>query len=117
LSEAASQRASIRGNGATLNPTEVLACALGKELAATYRRAFSGREPRHTEVIAEAARLGYANPADFADQAPNGASQPTSMSADLGDPVRLPRSCAANLKPVSGPGLRRIRGLWSNITS
>ena len=40
-----------------LNPTEVLARALGKELAATYRRAFSGREPRYTEVIAEAARL------------------------------------------------------------
>jgi hypothetical protein len=48
----------------------VLARALGKDLAATYRRAFSGRAPRHTEVIAEAARLGYANPADFADQYP-----------------------------------------------
>ena len=40
-----------------LNPTEVLARALGKELAAAYRHAFSGREPRYTEVIAEAARL------------------------------------------------------------
>jgi hypothetical protein len=40
-----------------LNPTEVLARALGKKLAATYRRAFSGREPRYTEVISEAARL------------------------------------------------------------
>ena len=40
-----------------LNPTEVLARALGKDLAATYRRAFSGREPGYAEVIAEAARL------------------------------------------------------------
>jgi hypothetical protein len=40
-----------------LNPTEVLADALSKELAAVYTRAFSGREPRYTEVIAEAARL------------------------------------------------------------
>ena len=40
-----------------LNPTEVMARALGKELAATYRRAFSGREPGYAEVIAEAARL------------------------------------------------------------
>jgi mRNA interferase RelE/StbE len=40
-----------------LNPTELLADALGNELAAAYRRAFSGREPHHTEVIAEAAKL------------------------------------------------------------
>jgi hypothetical protein len=40
-----------------LNPTELLADALGNELAAAYSRAFSGREPRHTEVIAEAAKL------------------------------------------------------------
>ena len=40
-----------------LNPTEVLADALGNQLAAAYRRAFSGREPRYTEVIAEAAKL------------------------------------------------------------
>jgi hypothetical protein len=54
---AASDGPSIKGDGAMLNPTEVLARALGKKLAATYRRAFSGREPRYTEVIAEAARL------------------------------------------------------------
>ena len=40
-----------------LNPTEVLADALGDRLAANYARAFSGREPRYTEMIAEAARL------------------------------------------------------------
>jgi hypothetical protein len=40
-----------------LNPTEVLAEALGARLAENYRRAFSGREPRYTEPIAEAARL------------------------------------------------------------
>ena len=40
-----------------LNPTEVLADALGNKLAAAYARAFSGREPRYTEVIAEATRL------------------------------------------------------------
>jgi hypothetical protein len=40
-----------------LNPTEVLADALGDRLAANYARAFSGREPRYTELIAEAARL------------------------------------------------------------
>jgi hypothetical protein len=40
-----------------LNPTELLADALGKQLAAAYTRAFSAREPRYTEVIAEAAKL------------------------------------------------------------
>src|SRR5262245_29927812 len=40
-----------------LNPTELLADALGKQLAAAYARAFAGREPRYSEVIAEAARL------------------------------------------------------------
>jgi hypothetical protein len=40
-----------------LNPTELLADALGKQLAAAYIRAFSAREPRYTELIAEAAKL------------------------------------------------------------
>lgn len=40
-----------------LNATELLAEALGAQLASAYARAFSGREPRYTEVIAEAARL------------------------------------------------------------
>ena len=40
-----------------LNSIEVLADALGNQLAAAYTRAFSGREPRYTELIAEAARL------------------------------------------------------------
>ena len=40
-----------------LNSTEVLADALGDRLAVCYARAFSGREPRYTEMIAEAARL------------------------------------------------------------
>src|SRR5262245_56594507 len=40
-----------------VDPTEVLAEALGNRLAENYRRAFSGREPRYTEPIAEAARL------------------------------------------------------------
>ena len=31
--------------------------ALGNQLAVAYTRAFSGREPRYTELIAEAARL------------------------------------------------------------
>jgi hypothetical protein len=39
------------------NATEVIADALGDRLAAAYTRAFSGREPRYTETIAEAARL------------------------------------------------------------
>jgi hypothetical protein len=43
--------------GIMLNPTGVLADALGDWLAACYARAFSGREPRYTEMIAEAARL------------------------------------------------------------
>jgi hypothetical protein len=38
-----------------LNPIEVLADALGNHLAVAYTRAFSGREPRYTAVIAEAA--------------------------------------------------------------
>src|SRR5215211_7695156 len=46
-----------QGGEVMLNPTEILADALGKELAAAYTRAFSGREPRYTEIIAEAARL------------------------------------------------------------
>ena len=40
-----------------LNATEVLAEALGAQLAENYRRNFGSREPRYTEVIAEAARL------------------------------------------------------------
>jgi len=40
-----------------LNPTELLADALGNHLAAAYERAFSGGQPRYTEPIAEAARL------------------------------------------------------------
>jgi hypothetical protein len=40
-----------------LNPTELLADALGNKLAASYARAFSGREPRYTDIIAESARL------------------------------------------------------------
>src|SRR5262245_9115832 len=40
-----------------VDPTEVLAEALGSRLSENYRRAFSGREPRYTEPIAEAARL------------------------------------------------------------
>ena len=38
-----------------LNPTEVLADALSDRLAANYARAFSGREPRYIEMIAEVA--------------------------------------------------------------
>jgi hypothetical protein len=40
-----------------LNPVEVLADALGNELAAHFRRAYSGREQRYGEVIGEGARL------------------------------------------------------------
>ena len=40
-----------------LNPTELLADALGNRLAAAYGRAFSDGQPRYTETIAEAARL------------------------------------------------------------
>src|SRR4051812_50143825 len=40
-----------------LNPTELLAEALGERLASIYMRAFSRREPRYAEVIAEAAKL------------------------------------------------------------
>ena len=40
-----------------LNPTELLADALGNHLAAAYGRAFSDGQPRYTEAIAEAARL------------------------------------------------------------
>ena len=40
-----------------LNPSEMLADALGNRLAATYERAFSGREPHYATLIAEAARL------------------------------------------------------------
>jgi hypothetical protein len=45
------------GEEPMLNATELLAEALGAQLASAYARAFSGREPRYTEVIAEAARL------------------------------------------------------------
>src|SRR3954469_14309971 len=40
-----------------LNLTELLADALGGMLTASYNRAFSGREPRYKESLAEAARL------------------------------------------------------------
>src|SRR3954469_22132711 len=40
-----------------LNPTELLAEALGERLASIYMRAFSRREPRYAEIIAEAAKL------------------------------------------------------------
>jgi hypothetical protein len=40
-----------------LNPTEILASALGGRLAENYMRAFSFREPRYAEIIAEAAKL------------------------------------------------------------
>jgi hypothetical protein len=55
--EPAATSVDSKGVEVMLNPTEVLADALSKELAAGYTRAFSGREPRYTEVIAEAARL------------------------------------------------------------
>jgi hypothetical protein len=40
-----------------LNPTEILADALGERLAGIYMRAFSRREPRYAEIIGEAAKL------------------------------------------------------------
>jgi hypothetical protein len=40
-----------------LNSTEILAEALGERLAEIYSRAFSRREPRYAEIIAEAAKL------------------------------------------------------------
>jgi hypothetical protein len=40
-----------------LNATELLADTLGGMLTASYNRAFSGREPRYNESLAEAARL------------------------------------------------------------
>jgi hypothetical protein len=40
-----------------LNPTEIVATALGDHLAETYMRAFGRREPRYGEIIAEAATL------------------------------------------------------------
>lgn len=40
-----------------LNPTKLLADALGSHLADAYRRAYGGREPRFAEIIDEAARL------------------------------------------------------------
>src|SRR5688572_3911328 len=40
-----------------INPTELLADALAARLAETYMRAFSRREPRYAEIIAEAAKL------------------------------------------------------------
>lgn len=40
-----------------LNPTRMLADALGQHLAETYSRAFGGREPRYAEILNESARL------------------------------------------------------------
>jgi hypothetical protein len=40
-----------------LNPTKMLADALGKHLAETYARAYGGREPRYAEILDESARL------------------------------------------------------------
>jgi hypothetical protein len=40
-----------------INPTELLADALAARLAETYMRAFSRREPRYAEIIAEGAKL------------------------------------------------------------
>lgn len=40
-----------------LNPTGIVADALGEQLAENYMRAFSRREPRYAEVIGEAAKL------------------------------------------------------------
>ena len=40
-----------------LNPTEIVATALGDHLAEIYLRAFGRREPRYGEIIAEAATL------------------------------------------------------------
>jgi hypothetical protein len=40
-----------------LNPTRMLADALGQHLAEGYARAFGGREPRYIEILGESARL------------------------------------------------------------
>lgn len=40
-----------------LNPSELIADELGRQLSATYRRAFGGRQPLYAEIIDEAARL------------------------------------------------------------
>ena len=40
-----------------LNPTSLLADALGRNLAETYRRIFGGREPHIADGLDEAARL------------------------------------------------------------
>jgi hypothetical protein len=40
-----------------LNPTRILADAVGQNLAETYTRAFGGREPRYTEILRESGRL------------------------------------------------------------
>lgn len=40
-----------------LDPTKLLADALGDHLATVYRRTFGSREPRYVELIEEAARL------------------------------------------------------------
>src|SRR5438045_2721127 len=40
-----------------LNPTSLLADALGRNLAETYRRVFGDREPHFASVLDEAARL------------------------------------------------------------
>ena len=40
-----------------MDPTKLLANALGEHLALNYRRTFGSREPRYAELIEEAARL------------------------------------------------------------
>jgi hypothetical protein len=55
--EVIARRSAKQGAKIMLNSIEVLADALGNQLAVAYTRAFSGREPRYTELIAEAARL------------------------------------------------------------
>ena len=41
---------------AVLNPTTLLADALGRNLAETYSRTFGSREPQYAAVLGEAAR-------------------------------------------------------------
>ena len=38
-----------------LDPTMLLASALGEKLSTSYRRVFGSREPRYSEIIDEAA--------------------------------------------------------------
>jgi hypothetical protein len=40
-----------------LNPTKMLADALGQDMGRAYARAFGGREPRYAEILNESARL------------------------------------------------------------